>query len=92
MNKFLKFLALIVLTITLNSCVVHEDLIYRDYYTTRHYVTYDVYPHHHHHHRTVIKNKHNKPKKHYQKPQHQRPKKSQYQNRRKPSNNKNHRR
>ena len=82
MKTFLKFLAFIVLAITLNSCVVHEDLIYRDYYTTRHYVTYDVYPHHHHH-RTVVKKKHNKPKKHYQKPQHQRPKKSQSQNRRK---------
>ena len=91
MKTFLKFLAFIVLAITLNSCVVHEDLIYRDYYTTRHYVTYDVYPHHHHH-RTVVKKKHNKPKKHYQKPQHQRPKKSQSQNRRKPSNNRNHRR
>ena len=78
MKNILKFLCLLLVTLSLNSCVVYDDM-YSGY---RHHTTYRVIyetPHHHH----VIKKKPHKPKKHYKNP---------YQNRRKPSNNRNYRR
>ena len=81
MKTFLKILVFILLIITFSSCTIQEEFVYGHYYPTTHYVVYEgMSPYHHRH---TIKKKQPKPKKHHKNP---------YQNRRKPSNNKNHRR
>lgn len=80
MKTFFKILCLMLFALTLNSCVVYDDMHSIHRHHTTHHVIYDT-PHHYHRH--TIRKKQRKPKKHHKNP---------YQNRRKPSNNINHRR
>ena len=83
MKTFLKILVLILLIITFSSCTIQEEFVYGHYYPTTHYVVYEGMSPYHHSTVIKVKRKPQKPKKHYKNP---------YQNRRKPSNNRNHRR
>lgn len=83
MKTFFKILVFVLLTITFSGCTIQEEFVYGHYYPTTHYVVYEgMSPYHH---RTVIKVK-RKPH------QHKKPIQKPPQNRRKPSNNRNHRR
>ena len=70
MKTILKILAFILLTITLTSCAVQEELAYGHYYPRTHYVIYDNFQPYHY--RTVVKvtNKPHHSKKQYHKPHH----------------------
>ena len=64
MKTFFKILCLMLFALTLNSCVVYDDMYSRHRHYTTHHVIFET-PHHHH----IIKKKQRKPKKHYKNPE-----------------------